>query len=126
MPVRSWSSPVLTWPGPEAVRTALCAWSEELMRSRPEVTRVGYFGSYARGDWGVGSDLDVVLVLAACSEPPMRRALAFDTVTGFPVPVDLLVYTVDEWRRMESGEGAFARRMVAEVVWVAQHGITGE
>ena len=126
MPVRSWSSPVLSWPGPEAVQAALRAWSDELMRSRPEVARVGYFGSYARGDWGVGSDLDVVLVLAACSEPPLRRALAFDTVTGFPVPVDLLVYSVDEWRQMEAGEGAFGRRVVAEMIWVAGGSLTGE
>lgn len=87
---------------------------------------MGYFGSYARGDWGVGSDLDVVLLLSACSDPPLRRALAYDTVTGFPVPVDLLVYTVDEWRQMEAGEGAFARRMVAEVVWIEPDGVSGE
>ncbi len=69
MPVRSWSSPVLTWPGPEAVRAALRAWSDELTRSRPQVVRVGYFGSYARGDWGVGSDLDVVLLLSRLQRP---------------------------------------------------------
>ena len=67
----------------------------------------------------MGSDLDVVLVLRACAEPPLRRAQAFDTVTGFPVPVDLLVYTVDEWGQVEAGESGFARRLAAEVVWVA-------
>ena len=40
---------------------ALRAWSDELRRSRPKAARVGYFGSYSRGDWGVGSDLDVLL-----------------------------------------------------------------
>lgn len=118
MPVRSWSSPVLTWPGPEVVEAALRRWGAELGRSRPDVVRVGYFGSYARGDWGVGSDLDVVLVLSACAEPPLRRAQAFDTVTGFPVPVDLLVYTTDEWRQLQASEGGFAHRLTAEVVWV--------
>ena len=81
--------------------------------------RVGYFGSYARGDWGVGSDLDLVVILTECGEPPLRRGLAFDTISGFPVPVDLLVYTQDEWRRLETQEAPFVRRLRAEVAWVA-------
>jgi hypothetical protein len=35
------------------------------------------------------------------------------------VPVDLLVYTQDEWRRLEAEEAPFVRRLNAEVVWVA-------
>jgi predicted nucleotidyltransferase len=81
--------------------------------------RVGYFGSYARGDWGVGSDLDLVLILTQCSAPPLRRGLAFDTISGFPVPVDLLVYTQDEWRRLEGEKSPFVKRLNAEVAWVA-------
>lgn len=118
MPARSRSSAVVTWPGPEVVEAALRSWGEEFGRSRPEVVRVGYFGSYACGDWGVGSDLDVALVHSACAEPPLRRAGAFDTVTGSPVPVDLLVYTAAEWRLLETGEGGFTHRLAAEVVWV--------
>ena len=63
-----------------------------LKASRSDVVRVGYFGSYARGDCGVGSDLDLVVVLT------MQRAAATARTRlrhhrGFPVPVDLLVYT---------------------------------
>ena len=50
---------------------------------------------------------------------PLRRGLAFDTVSGFPVPVDLLVYTEDEWDRLVTEEAPFVRRLRAEVVWVA-------
>ena len=119
MPVRSSSSHVLTWPPPEAVVAAACAWGAALKASRSDVVRVGYFGSYARGDWGVGSDLDLVLVLTECTEPPPRRGLAFDTISGFPVPVDLLVYTLDEWDRLVTEEAPFVRRLRAEVAWVA-------
>ena len=49
----------------------------------------------------------------------MRRGLAFDTISGFPVPVDLLVYTQDEWRRLEAEKSPFVRRLSAEVAWVA-------
>ena len=68
---------------------------------------------------GVGSDLDLVVILSECGEPPLRRGLAFDTIRGFPVPVDLLVYTHDEWRRLEADEAPFVRRLRAEVAWMA-------
>ena len=119
MPVRSSSSHVLTWPPPDAVREAARAWGAALKASRSDVLRVGYFGSYARGDWGVGSDLDLVVVLTESGDPPLRRGLAFDTFSGFPVPVDLLVYTQDEWHRLETGKSPFAQRLGLEVAWVA-------
>ena len=119
MPVRSSSSHVLSWPASDAVTGAARAWAAALKATRSDVLRVGYFGSYARGDWGVGSDLDLVVVLTACGEPPLRRGLGFDTISGFPVPVDLLVYTQDEWRRLEAAQAPFVRRLNAEVRWVA-------
>ena len=119
MPVRSSNSHVLAWPPRDAVAAAARAWGAALKASRSDVVRVGYFGSYARGDWGVGSDLDLVIILSECSEPPLRRGLAFDTISGFPVPVDLLVYTVDEWDRLGAEEAPFVRRLRAEVAWVA-------
>ena len=50
---------------------------------------------------------------------PLRRGLAFDTISGFPVPVDLLVYTEDEWDRLVTEEAPFVRRLRVEVAWVA-------
>jgi predicted nucleotidyltransferase len=41
----------------------------------PEVVRVGYFGSYARGDWGVGSDLDLIIIVDRSDEPFARAVL---------------------------------------------------
>ena len=63
MPVRSLSSPVLRWPDKREVDQAVRRWSERAVASRPDILRVGYFGSYARGDWGVGSDLDLVIIV---------------------------------------------------------------
>ena len=120
MPVRSSRSPILTWPQADQVAAALHDWGAGLLASRSDVEGVGCFGSYARGDWGVGSDLDVIVVVEASEEPPMRRGLAFDTITDLPVPVDLLVYTRDEWDGLRAQTSGFARRIVAEVVWVAR------
>lgn len=78
---------------------------------------VGSLGSYARGDWGPGSDVDLIVVLEACEEPFWRRGRSFD-VTGLPVPADLLVFDRKEWTdRMASGD-RFARTVRREVVWV--------
>jgi predicted nucleotidyltransferase len=96
MPVRPLSSAVLVWPDAKVVDEAARRWAEDLRRAEASVVAVGYFGSYARGDWGVGSDLDVVIVVDNSPEPFERRAARFDA-TGLPVPVDLLVYTREEW-----------------------------
>ncbi|WP_376791658.1 nucleotidyltransferase domain-containing protein [Thermoflexus sp.] len=50
-------------------------WAERVARERPEVLRIGYFGSYARGDWGVGSDLDLVVIVRRSDLPFERRAV---------------------------------------------------
>jgi len=63
------------------------------------VVQIGYFGSYARGDWGVGSDLDVVIVVDKADQPFAMRAVEWDTL-DLPVPTDVLVYTEAEWERM--------------------------
>ncbi len=117
MPVRSSSSSILRWPDRHEVEGAVLNWAGAIARSRPDVLRVGYFGSYARGDWGVGSDLDVLLVVSRSGVPFERRALEFDTLT-LPVPTDLLVYTPEELGALGDREGRFASMLAREVVWV--------
>jgi predicted nucleotidyltransferase len=116
MPVRSSSSSVLRWPDRDAVDGAARAWARR-QAERPDLEALGYFGSYARGDWGVGSDLDLVAILSRSDEPFERRALAWD-LSQLPVPAEILVYTREEWaRRLERG-GRFARVLETEVVWL--------
>ena len=117
MPVRSSNSSILRWPDRDDVEGAVRIWAGSLADSRPDVLRVGFFGSYARGDWGVGSDLDVLVVVACADVPFERRSLGFDTLT-LPVPTDPLVYTPDELRVLEGEGGRFATMLSREVVWV--------
>lgn len=116
MPVRSLDSSVLRWPDREAVDRAVRDWASDVGSDDPHVRRIGYFGSYARGNWGVGSDVDVIVLLEASKQPFERRAIAFD-VHRLPVPADLVVYTVDEWERM-SREGGLPQTVEPDVVWV--------
>jgi len=101
MPVRYSNSRVLKWPRAEEVIGALKHWADETVRERPEVLRIGYFGSYARGDWGVGSDL-----------PFIERAAKWNTME-MPVAVDVLVYTETEWKGRMQSRGQFR-----DVVWI--------
>lgn len=103
MPVRSLNTSVIRWPDGAEVITSLRRWADQTSRIHPEIIRVGYLGSYARGNWGVGSDLDVVFIVQSSEKPFIERSAAFDT-NSLPVPVDLLVYTKDEFERL-SGVG---------------------
>jgi predicted nucleotidyltransferase len=116
MPVKSSNSSVLKWPDRKTLDRAVRSWSLEQGQLRPELKQLGYFGSYARGDWGVGSDLDLVAVVDDTTDPFERRALNWD-LNGFPVPAELLVYTTNEWNRMQKKNERFIRVLNDEVVW---------
>jgi hypothetical protein len=107
----------MRWPDPDAVRRAAAAWATALAARDADVVAVGYFGSYARGDWGVGSDLDLV-VLVRESLLPFERRAAMWPAESLPVPADLLVYTLAEWETLGDRQPGFARVLRGETIWV--------
>ena len=116
MPVKSLNSSVLKWPDQNTIDQAVRLWSNEQGRHRPELKQLGYFGSYARGDWGVGSDLDLIAIVDDTEEPFERRALNWE-LNGFPVPAELLVYTAKEWNQMLKRNARFIRVINKEAIW---------
>jgi predicted nucleotidyltransferase len=117
MPVRSLTSSVLRWPGREEVDRAARAWAHALAKEQPNIVAVGYFGSYARGESGVGSDLDLVVLLGESELPPERRSLDW-SLEELPVPADLLVYTQTEWERLAQTNSRFYQMLKDETVWL--------
>jgi hypothetical protein len=117
MPVRSSNSSVLVWPDPERVGREAREWARREAPRHPELVRLGYFGSYATGSWGVGSDLDLVAVVRESHEPFERRGLAWN-LDSLPVPAEILVYTEGEWSRLQSEGGRLAGVLAREAVWL--------
>jgi predicted nucleotidyltransferase len=103
---------VLRWPPREAVAEAARRWAEEVS-ARDGVVGVGCFGSLARGNWGVGSDVDLVVIVEESSEPSYRRPLVFDA-SMLPVPADVVVYTRQEWKRLTRA----GREPLGPVEWI--------
>ena len=117
MPVRSLNSAVLRWPDRQVVHAAAVHWAARLAGQEAEVKRVAYFGSYARGDWGVGSDLDLLVIVGRNDLPFEQRASSWD-LTDLPVPAEVRVYTEPEWATLKEAGGRFVREAEACAVWV--------
>ncbi len=113
MPIRSLNSVVLKWPGRDQVLASARRWAAKLRRDDQTVERILCIGSCARGDWGVGSDLDAVVIVADTSLSPFHR-LAHYEPRGLPVPVDLWVYTQEEWDALASHSPHLWRRLQRE------------
>ena len=82
----------------------------------PGLLRLGSFDSYARGDWGVGSDLDPIAIVDG-STLPFERRLEWQTST-LPMPAERPVYTRDEWERLATAAGRFYRTVNREAAWL--------
>lgn len=117
MPIRSLASSVLKWPDRDSVDAAVRSWAGREAILRPGLMRLGYFGSYADGAWGVGSDLDLLAVVATAARPFVARGRDWD-LTGLPVPAEILVYTEPEWAAVVARGDRFATVMSTGVVWV--------
>lgn len=68
------------------------------LSTRSEVLAVVLFGSLARGRPGVGSDVDLLVVLAQ-SDLPFLERIPLYAPERFPVDVDVFPYTLDEVNR---------------------------
>jgi len=78
--------------------------------------RIVLFGSFARGDQNRASDVDLVIVADTTLSFCDRIGWALQAVEGVvpAMPVEPLVYTPDEWRRMEGEGSSFVQLLQGE------------
>jgi predicted nucleotidyltransferase len=99
------------------VLAALTEWAKTLAGHHPEVLAIGFFGSYATGNCGVGSDLDLIVITQDTGLPVERRNLSWP-LEDLPVPADTVVLTQSEWQGLQARDTRFARTLRKETVWV--------
>ena len=83
----------------EQIKQAVEAYVARLRQSHPEIEKVIWFGSWVSGFPTPGSDVDLCLIISA-SDKPRRERLPDYLPVGFPVGIDLFVYTQDEFDRL--------------------------
>ena len=71
------------------------------MTEHRDILQIVCIGSFARDDWGPGSDLDLIIVMQDNPDPFWQRPSKWDT-TVIPVPVELRIYTMEEWEKMKN------------------------
>jgi hypothetical protein len=117
MPVRSLNQSVLRWPKPELILAAVQQWAEAQQALRPALTKVGVFGSYGRGDAGVGSDLDLLLVDGVAIGPQQQRLLTWP-LERLPLSCDALVLTPTELQELLASGSRMAIELQRDLRWL--------
>jgi hypothetical protein len=117
MPVRSLTQSLLRWPEPEQILHQVRLWAAQVALEHPGLERVGLFGSYGRGDAGVGSDLDLLLIDAGSSGPQHHRLLTWP-LAELPLSCDALVLTPEEHAELLASGSAMAAALQRDSRWL--------
>lgn len=97
------------------------------LKSASDVNRIILFGSYARGNQDADSDVDLVVILSkkgffqSYTEMLENRMQLSKPLLKLreSIPVDLFVYTADEWAMLEKTQSDFVRNVYKEGVVLA-------
>jgi predicted nucleotidyltransferase len=76
--------------------------------------RIILFGSRARGEAGPDSDFDLMLVVDTDLPPADRAFIANKAVRHLGVPVDIIVYTPEEFDRLASWPSSIVAAAISE------------
>ncbi|MFM7169359.1 MAG: nucleotidyltransferase domain-containing protein [Cyanobium sp.] len=111
---------LLRWPEPETVLRQTTEWAERVAREHPGLERIGVFGSYGRGNAGVGSDLDLLLIDRDAAGPQHERLLVWP-LEELPLSCDALVLTPQEHRELLAGGSAMGAALARDSRWLWAH-----
>lgn len=94
------SSVVIKSVDKEKLRRSVDDYAARLLSSHPEVEEVVVFGSFAKGNYSPGSDIDIFILLTR-SDKSVRDRIPDFLPGAFPVSVDLFPYTKEEIASLE-------------------------
>ncbi|HUU20869.1 MAG TPA: nucleotidyltransferase domain-containing protein [Sedimentisphaerales bacterium] len=95
----------------------LADYTVEVKRSRPEVEKVGLFGSYATGTYGPASDVDLLIILRQSSKRFLDRIPDY-LPDNLSVSCDVFPYTDEEIEKTRQEEAPWIYHVLKEVVWL--------
>ena len=72
------------------------------------------FGSWARGERSPHSDIDLLIIQESTLPRPQRYAQVRRLFWGMGIPMDILVYTPEEFARFQSVPGSFTHTVARE------------
>ena len=72
------------------------------------------FGSWARGERDPHSDIDLLIIQESTLPRPQRYAQVRRLFWGMGLPMDILVYTPEEFARYQSVPGSFTHTVAHE------------
>jgi predicted nucleotidyltransferase len=101
----------------QKVTAELKQYADNLRRRRPEVLKVGFFGSYATDNFGPASDVDLIIILRKSDKRFLDRIPEY-MPDNLSVGCDCFAYTTDEVERMQRDDNRWLRHILKEVIWL--------
>jgi predicted nucleotidyltransferase len=85
-----------------------------IKKSNRSVKRIFLFGSFQKGNYTPGSDVDILITLGATPIKFLKRRDHFiDYFDAIPLDVNLIVYTEDEIQKMMNSNNHFIKNVMA-------------
>ncbi|MCJ7661678.1 MAG: nucleotidyltransferase domain-containing protein [Anaerolineales bacterium] len=85
---------------------------EYLRAKNPEIERLIWFGSRVNGLLTPGSDVDLCIVITSSTKSRRDRIPDYGPV-GFPVGIDLSIYTSEEFKELRESSPAWYNVIIA-------------
>ncbi|MCT4563768.1 MAG: nucleotidyltransferase domain-containing protein [Maledivibacter sp.] len=85
------------------------------------------FGSYAKGTATEKSDIDICIIIETTDRRRLRREISkyiyAKSGLDFDKPVDVLIYTIEEWKKYLLEKGTFANHILNKgvILYDRQH-----
>jgi predicted nucleotidyltransferase len=117
MPGKSSNSVRVYFADKEKILHQLKDYVAVLKQSRPEVEKVGLFGSYASDTYGPASDVDLLIILKKSEKRFLDRIPDY-MPENLSVSCDCFPYTAQEIDKMKHDENPLICHILKEVVWL--------